>query len=139
MAFKLTISLGKNKVGSIKIDRFTKGKRAALRTGLVRAGALLEEKIVRNLSGPSHTLFPGNANPYPGVVTNQLRGSVRFKLIGGGTGVIVGPGREVSDYAAVQELGSSTVPPRPYVGPAWKEKGEKALNEIANVLFGLVK
>ena len=139
MAFKLTISVGGKKLESIKFKRIDRGKRKALREGLLRGGSVLFRQLDKNLSGPSHTLFPGNSNPYPGRLTGNLLGSLKMKLIGNGTGVVVGPGKASSDYSAALEKPGHGSPGYPYMKPTWDQKGEEEINEIANVLFGLLR
>jgi phage gpG-like protein len=85
-----------------------------------RALNALHTRIRLNLSGPSHTKFPGNGNPFPGVVTGRLRNSVTAQLSSYGTEFrgIVGP--DVW-YAVNHELGRG-VPMRPYLAPAFRKE-----------------
>ncbi len=78
-----------------------------------RVGAIGVRDMKHKLSGESHTLFPGTANPYPGVIEGRLRGSVHSEPIGSGNtvGVIIGPN---TDYA------SAVNDKYQYVRPTWK-------------------
>lgn len=158
---ELTISLGKNKVGSLRIQAFGKGYAKNLKRALARGGSVLERQIKRHLTGPSHSIKgrgrgSTSSNPYPGIVSNTLRRSVRFQLTTGGKGVKIGPNTR---YAAIHEFGGTIrqkvtakqrwflglnkgiwlavgsalnikIPPRPYVKPAWKKKGKSTIRVV---------
>ena len=132
MAFAMSISLGKKKAGVLKIENFNARKKGNLRRGLGEAGVMLETQIKRNLSGPSHSRFPGNGNPFPGVVSGVLRSSVRHKVLDNGMALVVGPGAESRKYSKVHELGHNKIPKRPYIRPAWDKLSKKVFKVISN-------
>lgn len=132
---QLTITYGdkRHNAGSIKLNAFS----AKMKVNLVRAlrdvGASFSKDIKRNLSGPSHTKFPGNGNPFPGVVSGTLRRSVTFHLIDNNWGVKIGPGGLAEPYAAVQEFGHPNwkrKEGRPYVRPVWEKSIDEAVRRI---------
>lgn len=88
----------------------------AVRKGL----SVLHGQIRINLSGPSHSLFPGNGNPFPGTVTGRMKNSINAKVQSGRDFVIGRVGPNVS-YAVRHEYGFG-VPKRPYLSPALKRQ-----------------
>lgn len=79
-----------------------------LRTAVKRSAFRVESRVKRNLSGPSHSRFPGNSNPYPGVGPEgggTLRRSVTTLIGDRGLSATVGPGGLASSYAEIQERG----------------------------------
>lgn len=116
-----------------------------IRRGLMASGFILERQIKKNLSGPSHTRFPENGNPYPGVLSGTLKGSVSAKMDADGMAVRIGPGGLASPYAAIQEFGgkagrnlATTIPARPYVRPAWEQQKDTIIAKIqAELVAGL--
>jgi hypothetical protein len=142
MMVTLTITTGKHKHGSIKLNKFSRQSIPAIKRGIEKAGFILAGRMLNNLSGPSHTRDPGNANPYPGKLSGNLARSVqRPKFVKQGMGVIVGPGGLAEKYAAAQEFGFRTKkgkwrpPPRPYVIPTWKQVGRKAINALVKEIL----
>jgi len=87
-----------------------------------KAMNVLHTRMIRNLSGPSHSRFPGNGNPFPGVLTGVMRNSVTaiVRQSQGALTGIVGPGRE-APYAIAHELGRG-VPRRPFLAPTFKSE-----------------
>jgi len=130
MPLMFTVSLGTKSGGSVLIRNFSRGRRERIVAGLVEAGSILESGIKMNLSGPSHTRFPGNGNPYPGTLSHILKNSVRHKVDRGALSMKVGPGSESSEYSAVHVLGSATTPKRDYMTPAWEKNKNRILNMI---------
>ena len=121
--------------GSIKLERFASRLRPSARRGFVRIGVMFVRDIAQRLSGPSHTLFPGCGNPYPGVVSGTLRASVMYDLLPG-MGVRIGPGGLAEKYAAAQEFGTSRgVPARPYVKPSFDDKKDEAIKILRDEIF----
>jgi len=130
-----------------------------LARGLSAAGYIIERQTKHNLSGPSHSKFPGNSNPYPGLVSTDLRESIGVQLAVDGKSVRIGP-RKLR-YAAIQEFGGSIavtekmrrylhvigihlrtstsfirIPPRPYLSTAWEQKKGEVLARIKSELMG---
>lgn len=122
--------------GELKVVKFDKAYAINVRKALHRMGAQLERHIKKNLSGESHSRFPGTANPYPGVLTGRLRSSVNYKVSGAvdSMEMAVGPN---TVYAAIQEYGGNAgrnrttrIPGRPYVGPAWSNNADSLLDDF---------
>ena len=109
----------RDKQGSIKLNRYSRQAIPNVVLAILDSGALLESTIKQKLGGPSHVRFPGNGNPYPGVMTGRLRSSVNFQTSDKGLTVVVGPDNV---KARAQESGTSTIPARPYVQPSLKDK-----------------
>jgi len=135
---------GKNKkVGSIKIDRFSKQFPRNLRKALTFAGAILERQIYKNLTkykGPRKTQKgtfgsePPATREFPAFRSGTLARSVTFKFFGQGNdlGVIIGPN---TVYARVQEVGGGNIPARPYVKPAYDKKKKPVFDGIHSRLM----
>lgn len=142
MAFALSISLGRKQAGSLLIQNFDRRKRENLRRGLEIGGNEVRTQIIENVSGPSHTLNPGQNSPFPGTLFGVLKGSIRSKLFDRGTGVRIGPGSESKAYSAIHEFGGmagrggrTRIPKRSYIRPAWEEKREEVFKIIRKWLF----
>ena len=119
----LSITLGNNKQGSIKLNRVDKNFMSNLRKGFDRAGAILERGIKKRAP----------------VKTGTLRRSVNFQIDSDGMTLRVGPNVV---YAAIHEFGGwagrgrkTYIPARPYVKPTWEAEGSKVLNEIKKAIF----
>lgn len=82
--------------------------------------SLLHSQIHTNLSGPSHVRFPGNGNPFPGVLSGRMRNSINAKITSGSDWIIGKVGPNVK-YAVNHERGLG-VTKRPFLGPAWKKQ-----------------
>lgn len=91
-----------------KMVRFKDGLPRQLRAGFYKAGMLLTADETRKLAGPSHSRFPGNANPYPGRVSGQLS-KIQQNIVStaGGLQLRVGPGSFAARYAPIQFLGGT--------------------------------
>lgn len=127
--------------GEPRLLKFDKAYAQNVRKAMTKLGRGLELAIKRNLSGESHTRFPGTANPYPGVLTGGLRSSVNFQVTGNAdsTTMVVGPNKV---YAAIQEFGGQAgrnhktrIPGRPYVKPAWDNNADELLDEFEQIIF----
>ena len=141
---ELTITYGDqaHKAGSVKVNAFTDKMKSNLRRALVKVGSAFSKDIKKNLSGPSHTKFPGNGNPFPGVVSGTLRRSVTYQLIDGNMGVKIGPGGLAEPYAAVQEFGHphwKRKGGRPYVKPVWEKSKDEAIAMINDTIMGPIR
>jgi len=141
----MSVSIGGDKRGSIILPRILGGMKPAIRRALIKSGAQLEGQIKKHLSGPSHTLFPGNANPFPGVYHGKLRSSITHRVVKGGTGLIVGPGRSVK-YARIHEVGGDAgrggrtqIPARPYIKPAWQKLRKTVIRNIKMAILRFAK
>ena len=96
--------------------------RRRFKLAMNEALAVLHGQVVLNLSGPSHTRFPGNGNPFPGTLTGRMKQSVHARQRQGGNRFfgVVGPNVV---YARKQnEM-------RPFMAPALR----KQLNAIQNI------
>jgi phage gpG-like protein len=139
---KITFANKMHKKGSIKLNTFAKAFPIELRNAFRTVGALLTGKIKENLSGMSHSQYPGNDNPFPGVIHGRLRDGVNFQLRK--NGVIVGPSR--LNYAQIHEFGGYTgrngttyIPPRPYVEPAWDELEDTVFRVLGEFIIKPMK
>ena len=121
----------RHKQGSIKLNRFSKQAKPRLRAGIRDSAIILESQVKDNLSGPSHTRFPGNGNPFPGVLTGRLRSSVNFVTTDEGLTAMIGPNVV---YARIHEFGGGKIPERPYMKPAMDAKHD----QIRRILFKAV-
>lgn len=111
---------------TIKIDpklwKSTKDFKARYRRrfklAMNQANAAVHGQVRRNLSGPSHTLFPGNGNPFPGVLTGRMRNSIhsRIKIESDGITGITGPNVK---YARRQNK------LRPFMAPALQRQRDR--------------
>ena len=110
---------------TVNIDpKYWRATRAFLRTheqklhaAMTESLALLHMRIRLNLSGPSHTLFPGNGNPFPGVITGRMRNSINAE-IKTGDGYMIGRVGPNVNYARKHEFGEG-VKRRPFLKPAF--------------------
>lgn len=128
-----TVTLG-TRVESLHVMQIGENIDRAIRRALTKAGAWVERQAKKNLSGPSHTRFPGNGNPYPGVLTGRLRASVTSQVGSDGMSVRIGPN---TVYAAIQEFGgtagrggSAVIPARPYMWPAFEVNHDKIVDTL---------
>ena len=137
MSVAISIKFPDGKQGSLKLKRLTKNARKAIKQGLTEGGVLVEDRIKLNLSGKSHVRFPGNGNPFPGVLSGGLRGKVFSKVTDkpGKLYVEIGSNKV---YARTHELGdlSRGIPKRSFIGPAWSKVGKKVVAIIAKRLKG---
>jgi len=127
---KLSLSLGKNKKGSIKLGRVTKGMTRNLHAGLTRSGYILEAQIKQHLD--NNILQRRTSRLYSSVTT-------QVKALTGGLQLKVGPNVV---YAAIHEFGGWAgknnrvrIPARPYVFPAWEKKKSEVMAEIKRQIF----
>lgn len=119
----------------VRFNTFLGATLKRAKSGLVRAGFVVERQIKKNLSGKR---TPGN--PYPGWVTTRLRTSVTSQASSDGMIVSIGPNVE---YAAIHEFGGRTgrggktiIPARPYVKPAWKQSRTKIIDIMRKAVAG---
>ena len=110
------------------IERWLATNKRELKLAMRSAMSVLHSQIHRNLSGPSHVRFPGNGNPFPGVLTGRMRNSINAKIRSGSDWIKGTVGPNVT-YAAAHEFGHGHVPKRPYLTPAWK-KQQKVVRKI---------
>ena len=122
-----------HKLGSIRVKRFSSKLIPTVKNIIKRSGFLLERQIKENLTGPSHTKFPGNPNPFPGVVSGKLRSSITTKFEDGELTVIVGPNVE---YARIHELGGGKIPKRAFLKPAFDRVSPDIVKMFAKQVFG---
>ena len=125
---KTTINNG----GKSQVREFANVIPSRLKTGLYKAGLLVESDAKKKLSGPSNTKVKGS-NPFPGVVTGNLRRSVTTDCQA--TRVVIGPGGLAERYAAIQEFGGMAgrnrlvkIPARPYMSKALETVHDKAID-----------
>lgn len=95
---------------------------------MFRALSILHGQVRRNLSGPSHTRFPGNGNPFPGTLSSRLKNSVHIRPIQMAADGMIGITGPNVKYARAHEFGIG-VPKRPYLAPALKLR----LNDVDKV------
>ena len=127
---ELSLSLGKNKKGSIKLGRVTKKMTGNLHKGLTRSGFILEAQIKDHLD-----------NNILQRRTSRLYNSVNAQVnnVAGGLQLKVGPNVV---YAAIHEFGGWAgknnrvhIPARPYVFPAWDKKKDEIIAVIKRMIF----
>jgi len=100
------------------MEEFLRTHKREIKMFMRAAMSVLHSQIHTNLSGPSHTKFPGNGNPYPGVLTGRMRNSINAKITSGSDWMkgVVGPNVK---YARRQN------DMRPFLKPAWKKQRKK--------------
>ena len=120
--------------GSIKLNKFAKQFPGKLQKAFKNIGIVLTGKVKRNLSGESHTKYPGTSNPYPGVITGRLRASVNFRTYGGASanrmGVEIGPNTNYAE--SVNYL-------YPYMVPAYYDSEDKIAVILKDFLRGATR
>ena len=153
---KITISLQPSN-GSQKLASFSAALKGNLTKGLYEAGLILKGDIKQKLSGPGHTRNPGTGNPYPGVLTNRLRGHIGSRMIGAdtvsvGTNVIYAPVHEFGTTMTVTprqrrylhwsgkiHLKAATttihIPKRPFMKPAFEDKKDDVIRVIQKEIY----
>ena len=129
---EISITLGPHSKGSLKLAGWSRALPGQIKKGLVQAGIILEHDMKRKVSGPSHVRNPGVSNPFPGVDQNRLRPSINAQISPDGTQLKVGPNVE---YAPWLEYGTPRMPPYPFVGPTWEDKGDDAVRAIQIAIF----
>ncbi len=156
MAFRLSIQLGKSgKAGSIALKQIGGQFWQRLGDGFRRGGEILESQIKLNLSGLGRSAGPSKRarrlfkerapfsrlNDFPGVVTGELRRSVKWKMRGAKSNLVlvVGPNKV---YAAIHEFGGMAgrgkkvkIPARPYVWPSYEKQSKRILRVISEELL----
>lgn len=82
------------------LDKFEATFNGNIKLAMRKSVSALQGQIRINLSGPSHTLFPGNSNPFPGTLSGRMKNSINFQITGQGTTLrgIVGPDTIYSQY-----------------------------------------
>lgn len=138
---EITIATPSGQAKSVILEKITAGFESRIKRAIINVGAIFERQIKKNLSGPSHTRFPGVSNPFPGVLTGTLRRSVTSQTFDQGFAVRIGPNTE---YAAIHEFGgragrggSAQIPPRPYIKPAFDDKVEDAVDQVERAAWAL--
>ncbi len=94
-----------------------------LKQGFRKVGSIIARRLTTNLSGESHTRFPGNPNPYPGVLGGWLRRGVRW-IPELPWGVRITVGGIAEDYAAAQDK------TRPYMIPSFEQVEKDVWNTL---------
>lgn len=121
MTISLKVHMDKKQWDSI--ESYLKTNRKHMKLAIRKGLAVLHTQIRENLSGPSHTLFPDNGNPFPGTLTGRMKNSINAKIVSGRDFIIGKVGPNV-DYAVKHEYGFG-VPKRPYLGPALKRQRKR--------------
>ena len=109
------------------VSAWSKTYRQKMIAAMRNALSVMTRRIVLNLSGMSHTLFPGNGNPFPGTISGRMKNSVsatvrtRSNIVKG----VVGP----NVYYAVNHVLGRGVPKRDFLTPALKKEQAK-INRI---------
>ena len=127
-----------------KLDNYTANLDGKIKLGLRDASIILERQIVKNVSGQSHTRFPGNPNPFIGVVTGNLRKAVGYTVTAHAARIGV---QKYIPYAAIHEFGGTIlrskggkswkikIPKRSYIAPAFADKRDKMVQALQNQLM----
>lgn len=116
------------------IEHFLKTYAANIRGAMFEALAVLQGQIKLNLSGPSHTNFPGNGNPFPGVVSGVMRNTVNVKVRSRGDLIVGFVGPRVK-YAIFHITGTRFMEKRDFLTPAYEKKRKK----IQRIFNGAVR
>ena len=136
---KLSIDFGGKKAGSIVLKRITARMLPNIRRGLRESGRIVAKQIKGHLRTYERSSDPSRR--FPSFRKGGLFRSVFSRPINtaAGPGQIVGPNVA---YAAIQEFGgragrryAATIPPRPYVWPAWEKRKDDVLNEISKAVM----
>lgn len=122
-----------DKVGSVKVSRFTKGMSKNLRLGLTEAGAVVQKQWLRNISGTGYTKNPGRSKPFPGHLTGQYARTLRVRIFSNGKAVHIGPN---VNYAIYHETGTKHMPARPVVKPTMDKVGRQAFKVLNRRIIG---
>lgn len=137
----IVVNLGRDARGSILLDRFKTALPHQIKKGFIKAGTMIERQTKKNLSGQSHTRFPGNGNPFIGTLTGRLKQSVNSQVTQGFGDTVLRVGPHV-EYAAIHEFGgnagiggSAMIPPRAYLFPSFEQVEDKAMDAIEKTLF----
>lgn len=137
MSVKMTIKFkGKQKKGSVKLNRYNQKLQGGTERGMRLAGALLQKQMVEFVTGPSKTVDP--SRKYPGVVTHKLRPSIKFIVDPQGKNILLQVGPNVF-YAIFLEHGTSRMKPLPFVFPTWDKKKKDALRVIQKTIMKPLK
>lgn len=109
------------------VRRWSKVYRRNMNDAMRQALAVLHGQIFVNLSGPSHTLFPGNGNPFPGTVTGRMKNSLSAQVYNRPREVrgVVGP----NVHYAIKHITGDGVKKRDYLTPAFKKR-RREVNRI---------
>ncbi len=126
----IKVTFTKEQWGSV--ENFAKNGTNEIKLAIRKGLSLIHGQIIRNISGPSHTRFPGNGNPFPGVLTGRMKQSVHAK-IKTRTDYIRGVTGPNTSYAAKQnEM-------RPFIKPAWEKVRKKVRQIIRSHIQGALK
>lgn len=119
---------------SIRFERAALALPSEIKRAVRRSGLIAERKMKRNLSGPSHTKFPGNGNPYPGVVTNRLRASVTSQTTESGFVAEIGPNVEYAPYLEFGTKHMKRAEGYPFVRPTLEQTQSDIINEFEDAV-----
>ena len=92
-------------------DDFARRYRRRMVLAMNIANSVVHGQVRTYLSGPSHTRFPGNGNPFPGTLTGRMKNSVHSRVKSDQDGVVGITGPNVK-YARRQDN------LRPFLKPA---------------------
>lgn len=112
---KFTISNGEWKA----LNKWTRTFVRNMTGAVIQAQNVLHTQIRLNLSGPSHVLFPGNGNPFPGTITGRMKNSITAPppvVRAGKITGIVGP----NVWYAINHVIGRGVPKRDFLTAAFK-------------------
>jgi len=146
-----------------KLRSFGADLNGNLKRGMEAAGHVLLRNMRRKISGLGFSRNPARSSPYPGVKHGQMLRTLFSKVetVTGGPVLRVGPSVK---YAVYQEFGANVtqtvsrkqhfylgltkgmwipigstirmkIPPRPFVGPTFRDEGEKALDMIERAIM----
>lgn len=104
------------------VEKWNKTFRNRIKGAMWEALAILEGQMKVNLSGPSHSLFPGNGNPFPGAVTGVGKNSVTSEVRETKRDMegVVGPG-PIAPYMVRHFMGWG-VKKRDFIRPTFHKK-----------------
>ena len=129
----MEVTVAGNKEVNHMMTDFQRGLPKNIKKGLTKAGAILELDMKKKVSGPARSgknarrAAPfSRLREFPGVVTGRHRASIRSMLVRG-PGILIGA---VVDYAKFLIQGTKKMPSYDYVGPAWQDKGDAAMDAI---------
>ena len=112
-----------------KIAGFQHALPGQIAKGFRKAGEIFLSSIRDKISGEGFSRNPARSSPYPGIKSGEMFRTLFMKVSRRQGGVTLRVGPNV-DYAIYQEYGTSTIPPRPFVGPTLNEELDEAMDAI---------
>lgn len=125
---EITITMNGEKRLSRKLKNFSTALPANIKKGFTIAGVIFERDMKKKLSRPGRRKGP-SSNPYPGVITGRLRGSVLAQVKNTPAGFQLRVGPKVK-YAKFLEFGTKKMPAYAFIGPTLRDKLDQAVSAI---------